>query len=277
MDEQASPSSNPLLSVRDITIAFGGNRAVDGLSFDVPSARVLSLIGPNGAGKTTVLNSISGFVRARGAIVFRDVELLRKPAYARASLGIGRTFQNLELFRDMTVLDNVMVGRHAAIGGNMLFDLVKLPVMRREREARRRSIELLDLVGIGDYAERTIEGLPFGIQKLAGVARALAVDPSLLLLDEPAAGLNRQESDGLGETILHLRQRLGLTILLVEHDMRLVMGISDSVVVLDHGNKLAEGAPSEISTNSAVIEAYLGEVEGTGIVEEVQGDLAERS
>ena len=269
--------SAAILSVRDLTITFGGIRAVDALSFDVPGRAIVSLIGPNGAGKTTALNGISGFVRASGSVRFAGTELLRKPSYTRASLGIGRTFQNLQLFGGMTLLDNVMTGQHTALGGNIFFDMLRFPVVRREREARGRAMDILRSLGIETYAEQEVDGLPFGVQKLAGVARALAVSPRLLLLDEPASGLNRSEVDALGDLVCRLRDEGDITVLLVEHNMRLVMGISDGIVVLDQGMKLMEGAPDAVRADPRVIEAYLGAVRDGDVVREVQDELAERS
>jgi branched-chain amino acid transport system ATP-binding protein len=247
-----------LLSLRDVSIAFGGVHAVEGVSFDVPEGAIVSLIGPNGAGKTTLLNSVSGFVKAAGSIRFRDVELIKQAPHRRAGLGIGRTFQNLQLFHSMTLLDNIIAGQHVRLGGNILQDIIRFPIVEREREAHARGLAVLSTLGIERYAHRRVGGLPFGVQKLAGVARALAPQPVLLLLDEPAAGLNRKEADTLGSMISSLRQELGVTILLVEHNMRLVMGISDHVVVLDDGMKLTEGSPREVIGNAEVIEAYLG-------------------
>jgi ABC-type branched-subunit amino acid transport system ATPase component len=285
----------PLLSLRDVAIAFGGVHAVEDVGFDVPEGAILSLIGPNGAGKTTVLNSISGFVRARGSIRYRSpasgrgrqepgvtwVELIGKPAFRRAELGIGRTFQNLQLFQSMTLLDNVMAGQHSSIAGNVLYDMLWFPVFAEERRARRRALELLRLLGIERYAARRADGLPFGVQKLAGVARALAVNPRLLLLDEPAAGLNAHEATALADLIVRLRQELGVTVLLVEHNMRLVMRISDYVVVLDEGRKLTEGLPDQVGRDPAVIEAYLGAHVSAAVEAEVEmevrDELAERA
>lgn len=266
-----------LLSVRDLTISFGGVRAVESLSFDVPDGSIVALIGPNGAGKTTVLNGVSGFVRASGSIRYRGTEIIRKPAHARASLGIGRTFQTALLFSSMSLLDNVLTGEHVMLGGNVLFDVLRFPVAGREAAGRRRATEILRTLGIERYASRNVADLPFGVQKLAGVARALAVRPRLLLLDEPAAGLNAAEVQALGGTVRALRDELGVGILLVEHNMRLVMSISDRVVVLDQGSKLVEGLPAQVAQDPAVIEAYLGRVEDASVAREVRDELADRT
>lgn len=262
-----------LLAVRGLTIAFGGVHAVEDLSFNLSFGRVLGLIGPNGAGKTTVLNSISGFVRAGGSVLFAGRELLGQPPHRRAPLGIGRTFQSVQLFGELTLLDNILIGQHAALGGNLLADLVRVPALRRERAARTRAMDLLGRLQLESYAAQAAHSLPFGVQKLAGVARALAARPRLLLLDEPAAGLNRQEAEDLGRLITTLRTDFGQTILLVEHNMRLVMRVSDRILVLDHGRKLSDGTPAEIGANPAVIEAYLGEAHG----QEVRDEPPQRS
>jgi branched-chain amino acid transport system ATP-binding protein len=274
---QSNGREEPALSVRHVTIAFGGVHAVEDLSFDIPAGSIVSLIGPNGAGKTTLLNSISGFVRARGSIRFKQVELLGQPAYRRAGLGIGRTFQNLQLFSAMTLLDNVRTGQYTVVGGNLLLDVLRFPVVAKEREITERSLALLASLGLEPYAQQRADGLPFGVQKLAGVARALAARPELLLLDEPAAGLNHQEASALGELLRNLCRKMGMTVLLVEHNMRLVMRISDRVIVLHQGRKLAEGAPGEVARNPLVVEAYLGSVEDWATAEEVFDELIDRT
>jgi len=266
----------PLLSVRDLTIGFGGLWAVQELDFEVPDRAIVSLIGPNGAGKTTCLNSISGFVRATGSISYRGRELLSQPPHRRAALGIGRTFQSVQLFTSMTLLQNLLTGQHASLGGNVLLDMARLPILSEERAARKRARQILERLGIERFAHRRAGSLPFGVQKLAGVARALAGNPRLLLLDEPAAGLSRGEAAGLGMLISSLRDELGITILLVEHNMRLVMRISDLVVVLDHGRKLTEGVPQAVSRAPEVISAYLGTTDAFRVMEEVQDELTER-
>jgi branched-chain amino acid transport system ATP-binding protein len=269
--------SLPLLSVRGLTISFGGVRAVDDLAFELFPGSIFALIGPNGAGKTTVLNSISGLVRAHGSIHFAGRELLNQPPHRRTALGIGRTFQSVQLFGELTLLDNMLIGQHATLGGNVFADLAGLPAIGRERTARTRAMDLLRRFQLERYASRTASSLPFGIQKLAGVARALAARPRLLLLDEPAAGLNRAEAEDLAGLVRTVRTEFGQSILLVEHNMRLVMGISDRVLVLDRGIKLAEGSPHDISADPAVIEAYLGEVRDAESNEEVPDEPAQRS
>ncbi|GAC1443375.1 MAG: ABC transporter ATP-binding protein [Chloroflexota bacterium] len=266
--------NEPLMMLRNVTVAFGGVRAIDGLTFNVAAGEFLSLIGPNGAGKTTVLNCISGFVRARGSILYRGRNLLREPAHRRATLGVGRTFQNLQLFGSMTLLDNVMTGQHVLIGGNVLLDILRFPVVNRERQARARALEILRMLDIDRYSGRRAETLPFGIQKLGGVARALALNPDVLLLDEPAAGLNTQETADLGAMVVKLQRELGLTVLLVEHNMRLVMKVSDRIVVMDGGRKLMEGEPSEVINCPEVIAAYLGRVSDPRTVEEIRSGLS---
>lgn len=250
--------TEPLLLLRDLEVVFGGIAAVDNLGFALPSGSIVSLIGPNGAGKTTALNAISGFVPARGSVRFQDREILALPAYRRAALGIGRTFQNLQLFTDMSVTDNLLAAQHVATGGNVFADILRFPAMRRERMARSLAHETLRNLGLLQYAGRRPADLPFGIQALVGVARALAGRPRLLLMDEPATGLNRSESDRLGTLIVALRREFNFAVLLVEHNMRLVMDISDRIVVMDAGRHLAAGTPAEIAGNPEVIRAYLG-------------------
>lgn len=277
LSRQEPGAERPLLTVCDLTVTFGGVRAVDGVSFDVPAGAIVSLIGPNGAGKTTLLNALSGFVQANGSARLDGRELLRLPAHRRVAEGLGRTFQNVQLFEGMTLLENVLTGRHAALGGNVILDVLRFPVVCREEQEQARALELVRLLGLDTYVEVLAEALPLGIQKLAGVARALATDPRLLLLDEPAAGLNQQESAALGETIGGLCRDFDLAVLLVEHNMRLVMGVSDRIVVLDRGRKLTEGEPRQVVQNPAVIAAYLGPVSDSEVEAEVRDELAERA
>jgi branched-chain amino acid transport system ATP-binding protein len=254
---------NPLLSVQGISIRFGGIVALDAVSFDVPEGVILGVIGPNGAGKTTLFNCVTRmYTPNSGRIVFAGHDLLRLARHQIIGRGLARTFQNVELFTRMSVLDNVLCGLHSQVGTHPLEFLlagIGWPAVRTdERDAGRRARETLELVGLGAIAGRPVGGLPFGTLKAIELARALVSRPRLLLLDEPAGGLNHDEVGELGQLIRRLHRDLGLTLLVVEHHMNLVMGISDRVVVLDFGKKIAEGTPREVRENPAVIDAYLG-------------------
>ena len=248
-----------LLTIRDLAISFGGLKAVDGIDVTVEQGEVHALIGPNGAGKTTVLNCVSRFYdAARGSIRFGGQELLGLKPHRVARLGIARTFQNLELFPELSVLDNVLIGRDRAMSAGILPAMLRLPSERREaRRERDHALGLIDEVGLGGDADAIVADLPYGRQKLAELARALALDPRLLL-DEPAAGMNQTEARTLGDLLLRLRDRHGLTILLIEHNMSLVMRVSDRITVMEQGRFLAAGTPPEIERHEAVIAAYLG-------------------
>jgi len=250
----------PLLSVNGLSINFGGLAALSDLDLDVGEGTIVALIGPNGAGKTTVFNVLTGLYRpSHGRVTFRGDDLLSLAPHAIARRGIARTFQNTEVFRRLSALDNVLIGRHAHIKGGVLGGALALPRVRREEaSARREARALLDLVGLHDAVHVEAASLPLGHQKRLEMARALAAEPVLLLLDEPAGGLNTTETQELMRLIRRLRDERRLTILVVEHDMQLVMGISDRVAVLDHGRKIAEGRLREIARDPAVIEAYLG-------------------
>lgn len=249
-----------ILEINNLTKSFGGVHAIDDVSFSVNKGEILALIGPNGAGKTTLFNLITGiYSPSCGTINFCDKEIDGLTSYQIAGMGIARTFQNLQIFNNMTVLENVMVGRHTKSKTGFLGAIFPIGhVQREEREIIDKSLDRLALVGLADKALEDASSLPYGQQKLLEIARAAALEPTLLLLDEPAAGLNSTETRELVDIIYQLRDR-GVTILLVEHDMETVMEITDRLVVLNFGNKLAEGTPYEIQNNQEVITAYLGE------------------
>jgi len=249
-----------LLRVRDIAVRFGGIVALDGVSFDVAPGSIVGLIGPNGAGKTTLFNCISRLYPCdRGDISFDGQSLLALARHRVAGLGIGRTFQNLALFRSMSVRDNVMLGRHSRTRAGFLRHALRTPLVRDEEAATRRSAQaLVELLELGAVADQPVSSLPFGTQKRVELARALAAEPQLLLLDEPASGLNHEEVTELGALIRAIRDRLRLTVLLVEHHMSLVMSVSDRVVALNFGRKIAEGSPDEVRAHPEVVQAYLG-------------------
>ena len=239
---------------------FGGIVALDGVSFDVAAGRIVGLIGPNGAGKTTLFNCVSRLYECdEGEISFAGESLLAQPRHRVAGLGIGRTFQNLALFRSMTVLDNVMVGHHSRTRSGFLANALRLPKAAREDSAARdKAHALIAALSLEAHAATPVADLPFGTQKRVELARALAAEPKLLLLDEPASGLNHEEVETLGTLVQELRGRFSLTVLLVEHHMGLVMRISDRVVALNFGRVIAEGTPGEMQRHPDVISAYLG-------------------
>lgn len=253
-----------MLAVEGLTKVFGGVVALDSVSFQVAEHTITALVGPNGAGKTTLFNIVAGaYPATAGTVRLADRPLNDLPAHGRVRLGIGRTFQNALLFDNMTVLENIMVGRHARSRQGMIAAALRLPAMRQEEERIfLEAMRCLNLVGLGLQANVLAGSLPFGQQRLAAIARALATEPRLLLMDEPAAGLNTLERHGLADLIRRI-QEMGITVLLVEHDMTLVMQLAEWVVVLDHGRKLTEGTGEQIRKNRQVITAYLGAEAGS--------------
>ena len=249
-----------LLQTLSLRKEFGGLTAVDDVEFTVPEGSIVSLIGPNGAGKTTFFNMLTGVYKpTAGRVIFAGQDLTGKPPHTFTQHGIGRTFQNIRLFKNMTALENVLVGMHVRLRGNLFEAIVRTPRVRSEEKgAREKARELLEFSGLGRVDEEIGKNLSYGDQRRLEVARALATEPKLLLLDEPTAGMNPQETLEFTAFVGRLRTERGLTVLLIEHDMRVVMGVSDRVTVLDYGKKIAEGTPQEIQVNERVIEAYLG-------------------
>ena len=252
-----------LLEVKNISLGFGGLKVIKKLSFEVASGRIVSLIGPNGAGKTSVFNCLTGFYRPQaGDIVFDGRSILHRKPHRITRRGMARTFQNLRLFKNMTVLENVMSGMHCRTSAGPIGAVLRLPHERREEaEILRVSQECLDFVGILDKKDRAAANLPYGDQRRVEWARALATQPKLLLLDEPAAGLNYDEKERLIRLIRRIRDERDITVLLIEHDMGLVMKVSEWITVIDYGEKIAEGTANEVKNDQRVIEAYLGKEE----------------
>ncbi len=272
-----SGSNDPILEVRDLSLAFGGLKVLNDVTFSVPDGSVTAIIGPNGAGKTSMFNCISGFYRPKsGSIRFEgtDVGPLHPPE--RAKLGLARTFQNIALFRGMTVLDNIKLGRHAHMKTTLLDGLFYWGRARREEIELRAEVEekIIDFLEIDHIRNRPVASLAYGLRKRVELARALAMKPKILMLDEPVAGMNREETEDMARFILDVKEEWGVTILMVEHDMGLVMDLSDHVVVLNFGQVIAAGRPAEVTSNEDVIRAYLGSGDVEALRREIQGEAA---
>lgn len=247
------------LGIENLSLRFGGLTVLDNVSFAVEPAELFALIGPNGAGKTSVFNCISGIYRGDGVIRFRGDDIAGRAPHEIARLGLARTFQHGELFAEMSVLDNLLAGRHACIGTNPLAEMLFLPSVRRAEIAHRAAVErIIDLVELERVRHAPVGSLPFGLQKIVGFARALALEPAVMLLDEPSAGLNREEREDLARFILRIKHELNMTMIWIEHDMQMITDLADRVHVLDYGRTIAEGPPESVMTDSQVLAAYLG-------------------
>ena len=261
LEEGDARANGPILRVEGISLAFGGLKALRNVSLDVTPGSITALVGPNGAGKTSLFNAISGFYRPQtGHVFFEERDVTRLPAPTRAKIGLARTFQNIALFRGLTVLDNIKLGRHAHLSTSLVEALFYYGRPQREESELRAEVEerIIDFLEIDHIRHAPVGALPYGLQKRVELARALAMKPRLLMLDEPVAGMNREETEDMARFILDVREEWGVTILMVEHDMRLVMDISDHVIVLNFGEVIARGLPADVQKNQEVAKAYLG-------------------
>jgi branched-chain amino acid transport system ATP-binding protein len=256
----AAARSVALIEARNLSISFGGIRAVDDVSFSVAKGEIFAIVGPNGAGKSTIFNLISRIYEPTGGrLMFEGEDITNVAPHTIAGRGIARTFQNIELFEHATVLDNLLIGRHCRARPNMLAEILFTPGVRREEVRHREAVEeVIDFLDLANYREQRISGLPYGVRKVVELARALCAKPKLLLLDEPASGLNTEETEEVAFWIDDIKNDLGITVIMIEHDMSLVSAVSDRVLALNNGRTLALGTPAEVQSDRAVIEAYLG-------------------
>jgi branched-chain amino acid transport system ATP-binding protein len=257
---EARDDRSALFEAHDISISFGGIRAVDGVSFDVKEGEIFAIVGPNGAGKSTIFNLISRIYEPTGGrLLFAGTDITNVPPHTIAGRGIARTFQNIELFEHATVLDNLLIGRHCRSRPNIFSEVLFTRSVRAEELRHRAAVEeIIDFLGLANYREQRISGLPYGVRKVVELARALCAEPKLLLLDEPASGLNTEETEEVAFWIEDIKSDLGITVIMIEHDMSLVSAVSSRVLALNNGRALALGKPAEVQSNPAVIEAYLG-------------------
>jgi branched-chain amino acid transport system ATP-binding protein len=257
---KAAAQGGSLFATDNVSISFGGIKAVDSVTFDVKPGEIFAIVGPNGAGKSTIFNLISRIYEPTGGhLTFQGKDITRVPPHTIAGLGIARTFQNIELFEHATVLENLLIGRHCRGRPNIFAELLFTSSVKREELRHREAVEeVIDFLDLANYREQRISGLPYGVRKVVELGRALCAEPKLLLLDEPASGLNTEETEEVAFWIDDIKNDLGITVIMIEHDMSLVSSVSDRVLALNNGRMLAIGTPGEVQSNAAVIEAYLG-------------------